>query len=92
MRKPISVLLLLACAGASASATPLPSLVKDLNTDARGAYGSAPFNFVSAGGRAYFSLQSYLDTGYSIWTSATGASRGSSASGARTPPAPGRIP
>ena len=68
MRKPISVLLLLACAGASASATPLPSLVKDLNTDARGAYGSAPFNFVSAGGRAYFSLQSYLDTGYSIWT------------------------
>lgn len=46
----------------------LPYLVKDLNTDARGAYGSSPFNFVSAGDRAYFATESYLETGYSIWT------------------------
>ncbi len=68
MRKPISVFLLLALGGAIAPAAQLPYLVKDLNTDARGAYGSAPFNFAAAGDRAYFTTQSNLDAGYSIWT------------------------
>ncbi|MEO8196759.1 MAG: hypothetical protein ABI689_08560 [Thermoanaerobaculia bacterium] len=68
MRKPIPVFLLMTLGGAITLAAQLPYLVKDLNTDARGAYGSHPFNFVSAGERAFFATESYLETGYSIWT------------------------
>lgn len=68
MRQQLSAFLLAALAGAAAPAVELPYLVKDLNTDARGAYGSDPFNFVSAGSRAYFATEGYLETGYSVWT------------------------
>ena len=75
MRRQAPAFLLLALCAAIAPAVQLPYLVKDLNTDARGAYGSGPFNFVSAGERAYFATQSYLETGYSIWTT-DGSSEG----------------
>lgn len=67
MRRQTSAFLLLLLGAALAPAVELPYLVKDLNTDARGAYGSGPSNFVSAGDRAYFTTESYLETGYSIW-------------------------
>lgn len=68
MRRQTAAFLLLLLGAALAPAVELPHLVKDLNTDARGAYGSDPFNFVSAGDRAYFATESYLESGYSIWT------------------------
>lgn len=67
MRRQTSAFLLLLLGAALAPAVELPQLVKDLNSDARGAYGSYPFDFVSAGERAYFATESYLETGYSIW-------------------------
>ncbi len=68
MRIRVTVCLLTCLLGTSETApAQLPYLVKDLNTDARGAYGSGPFNFVSAGERAYFASQRY-ESGYSIWT------------------------
>lgn len=68
MRRQTSAFLLLLLGAAFAPAAELPYLVKDLNTDAHGAYGSDPFQFVSVGDRAFFTTESYLESGYSIWT------------------------